>query len=53
VAVETDPGDKAIGSKLLAAVHKLLADQAAEVDNAAGMSPALKLAQRISRRQGP
>jgi len=46
---ETDPQDKAAIAKLVAAVHGLLAGRDKEKQDAIGMSPALKLAQRANR----
>jgi len=48
VDVEKDPADRAMGSKLLAAIHKLQADQQKEIDDAVGVGPGLKLAQRMA-----
>jgi len=47
--VESDPADKAEIAKLVAAVHKMLAGRAKEVDQAVGVGPGLKLAQRMAR----
>ena len=49
LGIEKDPADKALGAKLLAEVHKLLANRDSERQAAAGTSPALKLALRQNR----
>jgi len=48
-SVETDPQDKAMIANLVSGVHKLLAGRDKEKQDAVGMSPALKLAQRANR----
>jgi hypothetical protein len=53
VHIEREPADRAVGAKLLAEVLKLIASQHQEMQDAAGMSPALKAAARAQFRQGP
>jgi len=48
-SVETDPQDKAMIAGLVQGVHKLLGQRDKEKQDAIGMSPALKLAQRQNR----
>lgn len=46
ISLEKDPQDKAIGSKILQQIHAISAARAKEVDQALGVSPAVKMLRR-------